>query len=108
VLPPYPASKTGVETDKVERVFADVDTDCCNCFKVGSLAGHGTLLVLLAPRGELNAGPSRTAPVTEVVLGVRFTYEVVRPKAQAAAWPFRHWEFGKYFGAKWARGSNGG
>jgi hypothetical protein len=33
----------------VERVLADVDTDCCNGFKADGLAWHGMLLVLAVP-----------------------------------------------------------
>ena len=33
----------------MERVLADVDTDCCNGFKADGLAWHGMLLVLAVP-----------------------------------------------------------
>jgi hypothetical protein len=53
-----------VEADKVERVFADVDANCCNGFKATGVAWHGMLLILVARAsfaagwGRSTAGPS--------------------------------------------------
>ena len=35
-----------VETDEMERVFADIDADCCNGFKATGVVWHGMLLIL--------------------------------------------------------------
>jgi hypothetical protein len=45
--------------------------------------------------GELNAGLPERHPVTEVILGVRFTHELVRQLL-----PVRSIIIGKYFGVK--------
>ena len=51
---------------EVERVLADVDTDCCNGFKADGLAWHGMPLVFASPVPPLRlggAGARRVHPI---------------------------------------------